>query len=269
MFPPTLEDTDGEDGAADLATKLLDSAVDMAMNTGDLSTAGQATSATVDLLNDNKNKMDNVLPSNSSKGVKNYRRALKEYQNSPAGQNRSGLRNRMMDVTSSVAEGSPNTDVSRRSSYQMTASLTSAPTEVGAGLTDKGVALMSKTLSGGNSMDPESGSDATGALSNLLFTANLGSVIAEDEFEGDGRDEDTLPEGESWFKSNETVTNATSSSSPSTNIRIRGRSNAESGRRRYLADNIQPRGLDDASVFNESFCEVDCGYVLNGTFVGR
>ena len=169
VFPAIVQEDDGTDGAADLAAQLLDSAVDMAMNTGDLSMAGQTTAATVDLLNDSGNKsVAATAKSQKQQSARRYRRALQEYQETPAGQNRSGLRDRMMDVASSVSVGSPDTDVARRSSFQMTASLTAAPAEVGAGLTDKGAGLIAQTLSGGNAMDPDSGSDATGALSNLI-----------------------------------------------------------------------------------------------------
>ena len=267
VFPAVLQDSGG-DGAADLAAALLDSAVDMAMNTGDLSMAGQATAATVDLLNDNGN--ETLTPdAQPDQSMRRYRRVLQEYQESPAGQNRSGLRDRMMDIAGSVSGGSPDTDVSRRSSFQMTGSLTAAPGEVGAGLTDKGAGLVAGTLSGGNPMDPDSGSDATGALSNLLFTADLSSAKPDKDAEDLENDSEY-----ELLNGTETPPPLSSPSPPST---LRRRRRPAAGRRRlvesdatssnYTANSSHPRNL--STVTGESFCGVTCGYTLNQTFISR
>ena len=83
----------------------------------------------------------------------------------------------MMDVAANVAEGSPNTDVGRKTTFQLTGSLSENAGEMSPSGTDKGVNLISSSLAGEHALDPSSGGDATGALSNLLLAADLESAL--------------------------------------------------------------------------------------------
>jgi hypothetical protein len=189
VYPPPVDDASGGDGAAALASSMLDSVVDGASNVGDMQAAGQATGSIVDMLNSAKNtslEATDEEKKGGEQGVRRYRRRLAEYRESPAGQNRSALRERMMSVAASVADGSPDTDVGRTSTFQLTGSLTANAGEMNPSGTDKGVSLMSSSLAGGNALDPSSGGDATGALSNLLLAADLESALPPtDEAEDD------------------------------------------------------------------------------------
>jgi hypothetical protein len=185
VYPPVLEEGDG---AAGLAAALLDSVVAKGLNTGDLATAAQATGSTVDMLNSGNDTQKPIAP----EGPKTFaemqamKRKLQEVQESEEGQNRSALRDRMMEIAMECATGSPDTEIGRTSTFQMMGGLTASAGEVNENVTKKGVEQMKATLSGGKSLDPSAGGDATGALSNMLFSAGLDAAVPVDDDVNDG-----------------------------------------------------------------------------------
>ena len=187
VYPPVMAEGDG-DGTASLAASLLDGVVAKGLSTGDLATAAQATSSTVDMLNTGNDTRRPIAPERprTFAEMQSVKRALQEVQDSEEGQNRSALRERMMEIAMECANGSPDTAVGRQATFQLLGGLTASAGEVNENITRKGVAQMQATLSGAKALDASAGGDATGALSNMLFSAGLDAAVPIDDDVIDG-----------------------------------------------------------------------------------